>query len=89
MEVKKNAPPPQPPPTFDILGLTLDEATFLRDLLGRIVASSTGVPGLYHKLCNSMDSLASSGSPRWRFSASRAGGGYDYPVGTINAEKLL
>lgn len=41
MEVKKNTPPPQPvpPPTYDITGLTEDQVTALRDILGQFAFS--------------------------------------------------
>ncbi len=41
MEVKVTPPPPPPPPpsTYDLIGLTEDEVTFLHDVCGRFSCS--------------------------------------------------
>lgn len=55
MEIRTVTPPPQPVPnTYDILGLTLEEALFLRDLTGNFCCNPRENPhfhtSLYAKL---------------------------------------
>lgn len=47
MKVIRHDPPPSPPPTFDIVGVTYEEASILRSLLGGCYNANTN---LYYKL---------------------------------------
>jgi hypothetical protein len=49
LKVAPPPPPPPPPPTYDITGLTEDEALFLRDLCGQFsCVPSVGTPSHMH-----------------------------------------
>lgn len=79
-------PVPVPPSTYDILGLTEEEAHFLRDLIGKVSVQDSVLDGLYNKLHKSL------GSPSawYIFSAWQPGiTGYeiDRPITTIKAQK--
>ncbi len=87
-EIIKNGPPPPPvpPSTYDILGLTEEEMHFLRDLIGKVSRVDNVLHGLYNKLYKSL------GSPSawYTFSAWHTGvTGYDIdrPITTIKAKK--
>lgn len=58
MRIYKHTPTPEPPPsTYDIAGLTEDEAGFLRDLMGRFAGGCDDLGGnhLHIKLFNELD----------------------------------
>lgn len=58
VEVRKNTPPPQPPETFDLLGLSREQAELIRDLTGKISVSDAKIVdyhSLYNALYNALD----------------------------------
>ena len=71
MEVNKIVPP-KPADTYDVIGLTTDEAVFLRDLLGTITAGNPA-SSLYNKLA---DALGGYANEKWEFQRNSATQGY-------------
>lgn len=72
VEVRKPEPVVQPPETYDITGLTQEQAEFIRDLMG-IFADNPGDNGIanhFHTELYCALAAKFPGASRWRFSAS-------------------
>jgi hypothetical protein len=69
MEVTVNPPqpPPPPPPTYDITGLTKDEAVFLRDLTGRFSCSSSVTAHMHSALFSKLYELTGNSDTEYTF----------------------
>lgn len=79
MNVSKN-PPVNPPATFDITGLTEDEAIWLRDLVGKVEIKGTGE--FHYSLYRKLYALTEDHHwAKYHFEATTAGSIRETPIG--------
>jgi hypothetical protein len=93
MEVNVTPPPPPPPPpsTYDLTGLTEDEARFLRDLCGRFSCNPPrGEDAHFHtRLFTQLDAALRDAHNRTSYVKHRfktTGGSYDHYDPTLQCQ---
>lgn len=86
VEVRKNAPPPAPPETYDLLGLSLEQAELIRDLAGRISVSDNKITG-HNELYNKLQDILPEDFPVFDLHQNGGGWGPDTKIGVFRVRR--
>lgn len=81
-EVRKHAPPPAPPATYDLLGLTQTQAELIRDLLGSISLSDNHLTD-HHSLFGVLNREIGLSKRKFRFHKNGGGWGEETQITTF------